>query len=195
MPDDPDDLARLFYLTLLLLVLAAGTLFGRGRSLGKTLQQALIWTLIFAMAVIAYGFRDTLRSAVFPGAALQVQGDAIELRRAADGHFHATLDVNGIPVRFLVDTGASDIVLSAWDAERIGLDRAGLVYGGTAATANGTVRTAAVRLDRVEFGELIDRNLPAQVTSGALDVSLLGLEYLDLFASIEIRGDRMLLRR
>lgn len=194
-PDNPDDMARLFYLLILLMGLLGffaigGT--GRGR-LGASLQQALIWLLIFAMAIIAYGFRDTLRGALFPSSAVQLADGTIELRRERDGHFHATLEVNGAPVRFIVDTGASDIVLSRRDAERVGIDLGDLAFTGRAMTANGPVATATVGLDSVAFGERRDAGLRASVTSGVLDASLLGMSYLNRFARIEIAGDRMLL--
>lgn len=195
-PDNPDDMARLFYLLILLMGLLGffaigGT--GRGR-LGASLQQLLIWVLIFAMAIIAYGFRDTLRGALFPSSAVQLADGTIELRRESDGHFHAVLDVDGAAVRFIVDTGASDIVLSRRDAERVGIDVGALAFSGRAMTANGPVATARVRLGRVAFGDLVETGVPASVTAGALDFSLLGMAYLDRFARIEISGDRMLLR-
>ncbi len=195
LPDDPDAVARLFYLIVLLLALSSYFLFGRSQALGRTLQQALTWALIFAMAVIAYSFRDTLRGALFPGAAIQVSRDAIELGRARDGHFYATLDVNGAPIRFMVDTGATDVVLSARDAARAGIDTTRLTFAGRAMTANGEVRTARVRLDSVGFGGVTETGVTASVSSGALDTSLLGMSYLDRFDRIEISGDRMLLAR
>ena len=173
---------------------SASRLVGSRRQLGATLQQLLAWVLIFAMAIIAYGFRDTLRGALFPASAVQVADGLIELRRGQDGHFHATLEVNGARVRFIVDTGASDIVLARRDAERAGIDVAGLAFSGRAMTANGSVATAQVRLDSVVLGDLAETNLPASVTAGALESSLLGMAYLDRFARIEIAGDRMLLR-
>ncbi len=193
LPDNPDDVARLLYLVLLLAGLLGFFLIGGRRRLGATLRQLLLWLLIFAMAIIAYGFRDTLRGALFPASAVQVAEGVIELRRGNDGHFHATIEVNGAPVRFIVDTGASDIVLARRDAERAGIDVAGLAFTGRAMTANGPVGTAQVRLRRVVFGELEEANLPASVTAGALESSLLGMEYLNRFARIEIAGDRMLL--
>ncbi len=146
------------------------------------------------MTIIAYAYRDTLRGALFPASAVQIAEGTIELRRERDGHFHATLDVNGAPVRFIVDTGASDIVLARRDAERVGIDVAGLTFSGRAVTANGEVATAPVRLGSVAFGDLVDTGLRASVTAGALDFSLLGMAYLDRFEKIEIVGDRMVLR-
>jgi aspartyl protease family protein len=191
LPEDPDAVARLFYLLLLLMVMLGFFAVGGRRRIGATLQQALIWALIFAMAIIAYGYRDALRLGIFPDAGVETAAGVIELRRAADGHFHATLDVDGEPVRFVVDTGASDLVLGRADAARIGIDPAALAFTGLAQTANGTVATAAVRLDRVEFAGTTLRDVPARVTDGALDFSLLGMAFLDRFARIEIEGDRM----
>jgi aspartyl protease family protein len=193
VPDNPDDVARLFYLALLLLGLLGFFFAGGGRRLGATLQQLLIWVLIFAMVIIAYGFRDTLRGALFPASAVQVDEGAIELRRARDGHFHATLDVDGASVRFIVDTGASDVVLSRRDAVRAGIDVDGLAFSGRAMTANGPVATARIRLARVALGPFMARDVAASVTAGALESSLLGMAFLDRFARIEIAGDRMLL--
>jgi aspartyl protease family protein len=190
-PDNPDDVARLFYLLLLLMGLMGFFAVGGRRRLGATAQQAVIWALIFAMAIIAYGFRDTLMAGLFPSSAVQVSAGAIELRRARDGHFHATLEVNGRPVRFIVDTGASDVVLSRADAARVGIDVDALAFTGRAMTANGPVATAPVRLGRVALGGLAVEGVPASVNAGALDGSLLGMAFLDRFARIEIEGDRM----
>lgn len=192
-PDNPDDVARMFYLLLLLMGLLGFFLIGGRQRLGASVQQLLIWVLIFAMVIIAYGFRDTLRGALFPSVALQVAEGVIELRRDYDGHFHATLEVDGAPVRFIVDTGATDIVLGRRDAQRVGIDLDGLAFTGRAMTANGPVSTARVRLGQVVLGDKVATNLPASVTSGALDFSLLGMAYLDRFDRIEIVGDRMLL--
>jgi aspartyl protease family protein len=190
-----DDWARLLYLGLLLLFLA-GVMFGGGlRRFGQSLRQLAIWGLIFAMVVIAYGFRDVLRRELVPGAMVQVSDRVIEIGRGADGHFHAEMQVNGRPLRFIVDTGASDIVLSRQDAERVGIDPAGLTFGGQARTANGPVAIAPVRLGTVSFGDVTDTDVRASVTEGGLDGSLLGMSYLDRFARIEIEGDVMRLTR
>ena len=98
-------------------------------------------------------------------------------------------------MRFLVDTGASGIVLSRRDAEKVGLDPGGLAYLGTAQTANGRVATAGVRLGLVRLGTFTDTGVPASVTEGGLDTSLLGMSYLDRFANIAISGDVMTLTR
>lgn len=191
MPDNAEDTARLIYLSILLVALLGFSLFGGPRAIVAAAGRLIVWGLVFAMAIIAYSYRDTLKGALFPATAIQMEGGGVELRRGADGHFQATLEVNGAPIRFVVDTGATDIVLSRTDAARAGVDLDALVFSGRAITANGPVRTARVRLDTVTLGDVAARNLPASVTDGALTTSLLGMAYLNRFARIEISGDRM----
>jgi aspartyl protease family protein len=192
---DPDTLMRLLYLVVLLVGIGGFFFWGRRGQFGRSLRDLAVWALIFAMVIIAYGFRDVLREELMPASMVQVSPEVVELRRGSDGHFHATVEVNGTPVRFMIDTGASDIVLSRRDAERAGLGPAGLDYDRRALTANGPVATARVVLDEVRLGSFADLDVPASVSAGTLDVSLLGMSYLDRFAGIEIAGDRMRLRR
>jgi aspartyl protease family protein len=193
LPGTADDHARLVYLVILLLGIG---FFGFSRRrLGRNLRDLAFWLLLLAMVVIAYGFRDTLRAMLFPAAAVQVAPGVTELRRGPDGQFHAELEINGHPVRFIVDTGASDIVLSRKDAAALGIDLDALVFSGQARTANGTVPTARVRLGRVAFGDHVDLDLSASVNGGDLDTSLLGMAYLERFARIEIVGERLRLHR
>ncbi len=192
---DPDTLGRFVYLAVLLLGVGGFFLWSRRGRLGRSLRDLSIWVLIFAMVVIAYGFRDVLREELLPAAMVQVAPDTIELRRGSDGHFHAELEVNGQPVRFMVDTGASDMVLSLRDARRVGIDTGALTFAGRAQTANGPVGTTAVRLGAVRFGDFSDTNVQASVSDGPLETSLLGMSYLNRFSGIEIAGDTMTLRR
>jgi aspartyl protease family protein len=192
---DPVSQARFFYLAILLLALAASLVAAYRGRLSQGLQHAAIWALIFAGVVIAYGFRGQLAGELTPAGAMTVTGERIALRRGPDGHFSATLDVNGAPVRFLVDTGATSLVLTRRDAERAGIDPAGLIYGVPTMTANGPVFSAPARIDELRFGPFSDRDVDAMVSGGELTVSLLGMGYLDRFRSLTIEGDRMLLDR
>ena len=94
----------------------------------------------------------------------------------------------------MVDTGASDVVLTQRDARRLGIDPASLLYLGQAFTANGPVRTARVDLSDVRLGPFADASLAASVNEGAMDGSLLGMAYLGQF-HITISGDQMVLSR
>lgn len=193
MPETPEEIGRLVYLLLLLVGIGGAVLFGRRLKAGRVVRDLAIWGLIFAMVVIAYGFRDVLTRELWPQRAMVTDSGSIALRRGAGGHFRATVGVNGTPVNFLVDTGATGIVLSQQDAEAAGIDVAGLSFDSRAVTANGTVAIAPVRLAQLSFADLEVRDVPAQVNGGALDTSLLGMSFLDRFDRIEIRGDTLLL--
>ena len=195
LPDDPDAQARLFYLALLGMALAGGVFYNYRDRLGTAAQHAAIWVLIFLGVTIAYGFKDQLSSQLYPGTARPVDERTIELRRADDGHFYARVRVNDAEIRFMVDTGATNLVLSRQDARRIGLAMDSLNYLLPSSTANGTVYGAGVVLDRVELGGFVDTDVRAMVNGGRMSVSLLGMSYLDRFRRFSVEGDRLLLSR
>lgn len=151
--------------------------------------------MIFLGVVAAYGLWDVVRDEVAPQQVLNVTEGRIEVPRGPDGHYYLTLDLNGQAVRFIVDTGATDVVLARTDARRVGIDPDSLTYSGIARTANGRVRTARVRLDEVRLEGFVDRGVPAFVTEGELDTSLLGMGYLQRFERIEIARNRLVLTR
>lgn len=190
---DGDTTARVIYLGLLLVAVAGSLFTGLRQAPGRTVQQLMIWGFIFVGLIGAYGLWPDLRRTISPSAAVSRNG-AVELRQAEDGHFYADALVNGVSLRFLIDTGASDIVLSAEDARRAGLDPSGLTYSGLAETANGTVSTAPVRLDSLALGPWEDRDVPASVNGGDLAGSLLGMSYLSRF-DMAISGNTLNLRR
>lgn len=189
------DYARVFYLVLLGGAVVLWFFAQNRNSLGKVTQQAMVWALIFVGVIAAVGLWGDIRNTVMPGQAVLAEGGRIELPRAPDGHYYLTAEVNGEPIRFVVDTGASQIVLTKSDAEKAGLATADLDFVGRAYTANGEVRTAPVRLDRVSVGPLVDEDVRAVVNEGELDQSLLGMEYLQLFTSVEITNGTLVLTR
>jgi aspartyl protease family protein len=191
----PDNKAYLFYLALLLLFVGSGAVFGNRRRLGEKLQQAAIWALIFVGVIIAYGFRDVLSSQLYPTAVVQTRDGTLAVKRSRDNQFHITLQVNGVDMDFIVDTGASDLVLTKEDATRVGIDTGALTFLGRAQTANGTVGTANVKLGVVTLGNITDYDLRASVNEGDLFESLLGMSYLSRFREMRITGDTLYLTR
>lgn len=189
------DIAQLMFLSLLGGALVWGLVRNREFGLRKLLTGATSWTVIFAVVIIAAGLWEDIRRHNLPRQSVIASEGRIVVPRSRDGHYYLTLRINDTPVRFVVDTGASDIVLSHSDAERVGLDLADLAYVGRARTANGEVRTAPVRLDTIEAGSIADRNVPAWVNSGDMDDSLLGMSYLQRWDSIEIRGGELVMTR
>lgn len=190
---DDREIGRVIYLSLLGAAVLAGVLAAYRGRLGSGLRDALTWGLIFVGLIAAYGLKDDVARALNPPAASLLPDGGIELRRAADGHFHLNAEVNGIAVEFLVDTGATQIVLTARDAERVGIDLEGLVYTSRSMTANGPVSNAPVRLERLEAAGAPMTNVRAVVAGGDLFQSLLGMAYLERFRRISVEGDRMIL--
>ena len=125
----------------------------------KRLEFGLILFVVVIIAVVA-GWQDIRTAGGQFSSNVTEQGEII-IPQQRDGHYHLTLTINGAAVDFLVDTGASDIVLTQSDAEKIGFDTKQLEYWGTASTANGTVRLAVVRLKSVELGPYKDTNIRA----------------------------------
>lgn len=187
-----DDTARLIYLGLLLAAVGGWVIVEYRQRMGHALRVALAWGLIVIGLMAGYGMWNDIRSTVTMDAS--VQGDRIVIPRAPDGHYYLRLGVNGSVVQFMIDTGASGIVLSTADAETLGIDLTTLRYLGKAATANGIVRTARVQLDQTVLGPFTDRNVTAYVTEGDMAGSLLGMDYLGRFA-IQIAGNQMILSR
>ncbi|MFD2738782.1 TIGR02281 family clan AA aspartic protease [Sulfitobacter aestuarii] len=185
---------RLIYLVLLAMI--AGWFFMSGRTgLNKTLQQAAVWGLIFLAAVAAAGLwldlsRDSRGTQINSSASGQIIAP-----RGRDGHYYLSLQINGAAIRFVVDTGASDMVLTQKDAARAGIDPDNLNYAGRASTANGEVRTAFVRLDEVSLGGVRDHDVSALVNQGSMRQSLLGMGYLQRWGRIEIAEGELILTR
>lgn len=119
-------------------------------------------------------------------------GNAIVLDRESDGHFYADVEVNGVTLNMLVDTGASSVALSVDDARRAGIATTignnDLIGEG----AGGQVYGNVVDIDRVRLGDTEAHNLTGVVLNGG-SMSLLGQDFLRRFESVEISGDQMVL--
>jgi aspartyl protease family protein len=189
------DYGRLIFLVLLGCAVTFWFLASNRNGMNKVLQQAVIWGFLFIGVIAAYGLWGDIRQDINPRQMVLTDAGTIELPRAPDGHYYLVADVNGATIEFVVDTGATDIVLSQEDARRAGFNLGRLDYIGRAATANGEVRIAPVRIDTFSVGQIVDENVRAFVNEGELNGSLLGMSYLQRFESMEISGGRLVLTR
>lgn len=192
---EENDFARLIYLSVLVVAILGSVLISRRGAYGKMFRQAGVWLLIFMGLVAIVASWQDIRQSGQTMSFQQSEDSAIIIPKEIDGHFHLTLTINDRPIDFLVDTGASDIVLTRKDAARVGFDPNRLDYWGMANTANGTVRLATIRLETVRLGEFIDKNIRASVNKAPMEKSLLGMRYLSKFRAIEISNDQMILKR
>lgn len=189
-----DELARIAYLVLLAAAIGSFLIVEFRSKPGQMARQMLAWGLIFVGAVAAVGLWQDVRDRLAP-VQRAMPGGRIEVPVDASGHAQLTALVNGVPVRFVVDTGASQLALRQRDARRVGIDTDTLAYTGQARTANGLVGTAPVMLDSVELGEVRDETVPAVVIGAELDRSLMGMSYLRLFTRVTFEGDMLVLER
>jgi aspartyl protease family protein len=202
-PIDSGSFASLVYFSALLLLIGGGMysiFYGRFQ---ETLKSIAIWGGIVALLVIAYNFRgdinravDRLFSAVTPDSDITASiNPAVHVTRSPEGEFHTRTLINGAPLSMLIDTGASSVVLTVEAARAAGLPVDLLKYDVTISTAKGRGFAAAVVLDQVRIGSIVERRVPALVAQpGQLRTSLLGMSFLSRLDSFEVRGKQMVLR-
>jgi aspartyl protease family protein len=118
----------------------------------------------------------------------------VRLRADANGHFVFKAAVNGHLANFVADTGATYVVITYDDAERLGLSPQTLDFSAPVQTANGVTHVAPVTLDRVRVDDITVRNVPAAVAEkGALATNLLGMSFLRQLNSFHIEGNELVL--
>lgn len=185
----------------ILALICSGVLASGRLRLGKAVRDLAIWACIALVLLVGYSFRHELTALglrvageVAPARAVEGEDGALSFRRGGDGHFYIEVDVEGVPIRFMVDTGATDIVLAPRDAERLGFDLAALSFTQRYQTANGIGWGAPVTLNTLGVGGSRFRDVRASVNGAAMGQSLLGLAFLDRFSSYEVRGDTLTLR-
>jgi len=118
----------------------------------------------------------------------------VRLRADANGHFVFKAAVNERLANFVADTGATYVVLTYDDAERLGLSPHTLDFSAPVQTANGVTHVAPVTLDRVRVEDITVRNVPAAVAEkGVLTTNLLGMSFLAQLKSFRIEGKELVL--
>jgi len=192
---DLQDIPQLVYLGAIFVAVLGYAIAAHRRNLGPLLRHSALWFFIIIGTVAGIGLWNDFRSASSGLAQMRDTGRDIILSRAMDGHYYLTLQVNDVPVLFMIDTGASQIVLSRQDATRAGFNLEGIVFSGRANTANGRIPTAPVRIARLGLGTTTAQNIAAVINGGEMDHSLLGMEFLNGFRRIVIENGEMILER
>ena len=112
---------RVIYLVVLLAMVAGWFFMNSRENLNKSLQYAAIWAMIFIGGAAAVGLWNDINNSTLRGQITLNGGDQIAVPRSNDGHYYLTADVNGATVRFVVDTGATEIVLTFADTPENGM--------------------------------------------------------------------------
>jgi aspartyl protease family protein len=123
-------------------------------------------------------------------------GRSLTLDANARGHFQTDARVNGQSMGFLVDTGASLVVLRASSAAEAGIHPIPSDYTATVSTANGRIKAAPAKLDRIELGDITVFDVPALVLPDeALTENLLGVSFLSRLKRYEVANGKMVLEQ
>ncbi|MGZ5836603.1 MAG: TIGR02281 family clan AA aspartic protease [Xanthobacteraceae bacterium] len=184
------------------LVLIGGAAIAMFRdNFAQAVKSALIWFFIALVLVVGYTYRFELKDAsnrvmaeLMPGRAA-TKGRTVELARLEGGDFQISTQVNGRQVGMVLDTGASSVVLTNEAAKAAGLPLEMIKYTVNVETANGRTRAAAVTLDRLAVGGIVERGVSALIAQpGQLKTSLLGMSFLNRLQGWEVRGDKLVMR-
>ncbi|WEZ84555.1 TIGR02281 family clan AA aspartic protease [Rhizobium sp. 32-5/1] len=135
-------------------------------------------------------------AAILPGKAIAVTTNngrsEVLVHKATGGHFETSAKINGRELTMLVDTGASQIVLSHADARKIGIDMQKLEFNVPVSTAGGLRLNALTTLRIVSIGSISRHTVPALVSQkNELDQSLLGMSFLSSLASFQMSADEL----
>lgn len=186
---------------ILLLVGILSSVMARGLPGGQTARYGLAWLAIMVVLFVGYSFREDaafvigrVTSEIAPGFVSSAKPGELVVSRSGDGAFYVMGQVNGVPVRFLIDTGASTVVLSPADAERVGVDLASLNFVGEFETANGIGRGAPFTADSLRVGAIERTQFRMAVNRAPMSSSLLGMRFFEHLQSVELRGSKLYLR-
>jgi aspartyl protease family protein len=191
-----DDGLNALYL-LLLLVLVASSLIGMRLSAGKATKFGLAWIAIFGVIFALFSFRGEfgalgarLKSEVTGSAEPLVSGETLRLRMRDDGHFWVDAKINGAPVRFLVDSGATTTTISASAAAQAGLEPG--MRGDVVGTANGELFMPRVTAGLVEVGSIRRSDFTVNINPND-GTSVLGMNFLSSLSSWGVQGNVLVL--
>jgi aspartyl protease family protein len=158
------------------------------------------WVIIFLAAFVAFTLKDdfiALGKRVVEetrGGGTQVvqAGETLRVKQSLDGHFWITANLNGEPVRFLVDSGATTTSISADTARRAGIEpRGGLPA--IVRTANGTIEVQRGRAEALKVGTIERRNLAVHISEAFGDMNVLGMNFLSSLSSWRVEGKWLVL--
>jgi aspartyl protease family protein len=187
-------LGGLYLLMAMMLVL--GALMSRRERFAKLVQLALMWVLIFGAGFILFTFRDNfgyvaqrLKSEAL-GTPV-VQGQIVRIPMAIDGHFWVDATLNGVPAKFLVDSGATVTTVGSKLAAQAGLEATGL-HDQLVRTGNGVVKVSSGRADLFEVGSIERRDQRVYVADDD-DLNVVGMSFLSSLSRWSVEGRWLIL--
>ena len=165
------------------------------------LGSAVFCAVLTGMGVLALDTHDGAPQAAVmadsatlsPDTEVHQDSHVTAIPKGSDGHFWANAVVNQKAVHFLVDTGATVVVLTPADAQRLGFDAQSLNFDQKVVTANGNTFAANVTLSTIGVGTSTVHNVEALVVKDGLSTSLLGMSYLGRLSRFEATPSSLIL--
>ena len=167
--------------------------------------------MIFAAVLVALGgfmgqFADRIAPALASSNAkpqkaetatvAQAAPRSLSIPRDARGHFQTDGRIDGQRVAFMVDTGASLVILRETDAANAGMRPMPRDYTATVSTANGKIKAAPAKIGRIEVGGITVYDVPALVLpDDVLSQNLLGVSFLSRLKRYEYAAGRLVLEQ
>lgn len=194
------DYPNLIYLVILLVVLLSGLASRQELKFAKILKYGAIWSGVALVAIVIYAYRydfsdfkNRILGEISPAKVRVNNEGELVINLAQDGHFYMDVKVNNVALRFMIDTGASDVVIGGKEAALLGINPRKLVFNRVYQTANGKSLGASIVFDEVEVGGVKFRNIAASVNSSEMGTPLLGMSFLRQFKKYEFYQDRLVL--
>jgi len=181
------------------ILLLVSSLAARRLPLGYIAKAGLAWVAIFAALFAIFSFRfefigiwERVKADISGTGGQSVSSEAIELRRQDDGHYWLMVDINGKPVRFMIDSGATMTAINATTAIETGVEANG--YPIILSTANGRVAAKRAIVRSLTVGPHRIENHPVVVSERFGDVNLLGMNFLNSMQSWRVEANMMVLQ-
>ena len=166
----------------------------------KIFEFTGLWILLALVALIFYSYRfeiveikDRVLSDLFPAKAINKNHEKLILNIAQDGHFYLNVKINNQDVRFMIDTGASDMVIDEKIALKLGFDLKNINYDKIFQTANGQSYGASIYFNEIDVSGIKFYNVQASITNSDLVSPLLGMSFLQKFYKYEFFRDKLIL--
>ena len=181
------------------MLLLVSSLAARRLPFGYVAKAVLAWVAIFAALFAIFSFRfefigiwERVKADIAGTGGQRVSSEAIKLRRQDDGHYWLMVDINGKPVRFMVDSGATMTAINATTAMEAGVEADG--YPIILSTANGRVAAKRAIVRSLTVGPHRIENHPVVVSERFGDVNLLGMNFLNSMQSWRVEANMMVLQ-
>jgi aspartyl protease family protein len=176
---------------LMALMLVLGALMTRREPIAKLLTMALAWVAIFAAGFVLFTFRDDFgwvvqRLRAEATGQPVAQGQEIRIPMAIDGHFWIGGELNGVRVKFLVDSGATMTTIGRDTAERAGV-QVSARPDQIVRTGNGLIRVSSGRAESLTIGPIERRDIAMHVADNA-DLNVLGMNFLSSLQRWGVEG-------